>query len=96
MAAAARWDLSPATVCLWVHLLHGGIYGSLGQVAFNARLSPVAWWPREPRHGRWSWVGALIVSDATALTPRDTLWPQVLVTGATVGSLVSGPRSRSP
>ena len=90
MAAAARWDPAPSdSLFMGTSAAWGAFYGSLGQVAFNARLSPVA----RVATGTALMdvglgVGALIVSDATALTPKDTLWPQVFgVAGATVGSL---------
>ena len=90
MAAAARWDPQPSdSLFMGTSAAWGAFYGSLGQVAFDARLSPVA----RVATGTALMdvglgVGAVIVSDATSVTPKDTLWPQLFgVAGATVGSL---------
>ena len=90
MAAAARWDPEPSdSLFMGTSAAWGGFYGSLGQVAFDTQLSPVA----RVATGTALMdvglgVGALIVSDATALSPKDTLWPQLFgVAGATMGSL---------
>ena len=90
MAAAARWDPQPSdslfmgTAAAW-----GAFYGSLGQVAIDAEMSNVA---RVATGTAFMdvglGVGAVILSDATRVTPGDTLWPQLFgVAGATVGSL---------
>jgi len=90
MAAAARWDPEPGdSLFMGTSAAWGGFYGSLGQVAFDTQLSPVA----RVATGTALMdvglgVGALIVSDATAMSPKDTLWPQLFgVAGATMGSL---------
>ena len=92
MAAAARWDPEPSdSLFMGTSAAWGAFYGSLGQVALDARLSPVA----RVATGTALMdvglgVGAVIVSDATSVTPKDTLWPQLFgVAGATVGHSVS-------
>jgi hypothetical protein len=90
MAAAAHFDPQPidamfmATAATW-----GGFYGSVGQVATDANLSPRA----AVIVGTSSMdlglaTGAVILSDLTEFGPRDTMIPQLFgVAGATMGSL---------